>query len=238
MLHFRDLQEALRQLLWDRIGSGELTGMSLAQKTGFRQAHISNFLNRKRGLSLEGMDRVLRVEEISVLDLVPPAEINARASIPPPPEDEYANILLVDPQHAGQAQIHARDVLEVLKFKQSFLRRMREDAQGQRANWLRFVMMKPSRSCCESMWPRLAPGCTVLIDRHYNALAPYHRGEQTMYAVQNGNEAIVRYVTVSETTLVLRPESQSAQVRLLRVPVNGTPCELIVGRVAYVSMET
>jgi hypothetical protein len=64
MLLFRDLQEALRKLLWDRIESGELTGMALADKTGFRQAHISNFLNRKRGLSLEGMDRVLSVEEL------------------------------------------------------------------------------------------------------------------------------------------------------------------------------
>lgn len=237
MLHFRDLQEALRQLLWGRIESGELTGMSLAEKTGFRQAHISNFLNRKRGLSLDGMDRVLTVEELSVLDLVPSDEINARASIPPPPEDEYANLLLVDPQHAGQAQIHARDVLEVLKFKQSFLRRMREDIHGDRANWLRFVMMKPSRACCEAMGPRLAPGCTVLIDRHYNALEPYRRGERTMYAVQTGSEAMVRYVSVTESTLVLRPESQNAQVKLLRVPVNGTPSQLLIGRVAYVSME-
>src|SRR5581483_2898280 len=121
MLRFSHLQDGLRKLLLDRIDSGDLTGMALAKKTGFRQAHISNFLNRKRGLSLDGMDRVLDVEDLSVLDLVPPAEINARASIPPPREDDYANIFLVDPSNSARPQLQARDVVEVLKFKQSFL---------------------------------------------------------------------------------------------------------------------
>ena len=70
--------------------------MRLAEQTGFKQAHISNFLNRKRGLSLEGMDKVLRVQHLSVLDLLDPDEVNKRASILPPSEDEFQNVLLVD----------------------------------------------------------------------------------------------------------------------------------------------
>lgn len=238
MLLFRDLQEALRKLLWDRIESGELTGMALAEKTGFRQAHISNFLNRKRGLSLEGMDRVLSVEELSVLDLVPPDEINQRASIPPPHEDDYANVLLVGPQHAALPFVPARDVLEVVKFKQSFLRRMRADEESHRADWLRFLLMKPSRACCEAMSPRLGSGCTVLLDRYYHSLTPYRRGEQTMYAVLNGGEAVIRYVTFLDDTLILRPAAASVPVTLLRVPGDLSPADLIIGRVAFTSMET
>jgi hypothetical protein len=60
-MKFRALQENLRKALWERIDDGELTGLRLAQETGFKQAHISNFLNRKRGLSVEGMDKVLNV---------------------------------------------------------------------------------------------------------------------------------------------------------------------------------
>ena len=130
MLTFRHLQDALRTLLCDRIDAGELTGMALADKTGFRQAHISNFLNHKRGLSLEGMDRVLKVEDLSVLDLVEPEEINQRASIPPPNEEDYENLLLVGPAHASRPIVHARDVVEVVKFKQSLLRRMRPDMRA------------------------------------------------------------------------------------------------------------
>jgi len=83
-MKFKSLRDNLRKTLWQRIDAGELTGLGLAAQTGFRQAHISNFLNRKRGLSLEGMDRVLKVQHLSVLDLLDPAEINkARQHLAP-----------------------------------------------------------------------------------------------------------------------------------------------------------
>ena len=56
-MKFQALQENLRKALWERIQEGDLTGLRLARETGFKQAHISNFLNRKRGLSIEGMDK-------------------------------------------------------------------------------------------------------------------------------------------------------------------------------------
>jgi len=90
-MKFQALQENLRKALWERIQEGDLTGLRLARETGFKQAHISNFLNRKRGLSIEGMDKVLNVERLSVLDLLDPSEINKRASIPPPGDDEFQN---------------------------------------------------------------------------------------------------------------------------------------------------
>src|SRR5579862_9928469 len=95
-MKFKNLQENLRRTLRQRIDEGELTGLGLAAQTGFKQAHICNFLNRKRGLSLEGMDKVLRVQRLSVLDLLDPAEINKRASIVPPANDEFQNVLLTD----------------------------------------------------------------------------------------------------------------------------------------------
>src|SRR5881227_1180366 len=96
VMKFKALQENLRKALWERIDEGELTGLRLANQTGFQQAHISNFLNRKRSLSLDGMDRVLSVQHLSVLDLLDPTEVNKRASIPPPSEDEFDNIFVVD----------------------------------------------------------------------------------------------------------------------------------------------
>ena len=106
-MKFRALQENLRKALWERIDEGELTGLRLAHDTGFKQAHISNFLNRKRGLSVEGMDRVLNVQGLSVLDLLDPGEINKRASIVPPSQDDFENVLLVDAAVAArQASSH------------------------------------------------------------------------------------------------------------------------------------
>ena len=69
-MKFRVLQDNLRNALWERIDEGDLTGLRLAQQTGFKQAHISNFLNRKRALSLEGLDRVLASQNLTIDQLV------------------------------------------------------------------------------------------------------------------------------------------------------------------------
>src|ERR1017187_3116905 len=127
-MKFRALQENLRQLLWDRINAREITGLRLAEQTGFKQAHISNFLNRKRSLSLEGMDRVLNVQHLSVLDLLDPAEVNKRASIPPPSDDEFDNIFVVESAVAAtQPLVMSMNVREIQKFKRSFLRKLRSE---------------------------------------------------------------------------------------------------------------
>src|ERR1700683_2814147 len=66
------LQESLRKELRRRIAAGELTGMELARRTEFTQAHISNFLNRKRGLKLPALDRTLKALGLSLYDLLNP----------------------------------------------------------------------------------------------------------------------------------------------------------------------
>src|SRR5713101_3910223 len=135
-MRFRALQENLRKALWERIEEGELTGLRLAEQTGFKQAHISNFLNRKRGLSLEGMDKVLNVQHLSVLDLLDPSEVNKRASILPPAEDEFDNVVVTDSRIAAfEALIMSMHVKEILKFKKSFLKRLKEEAEGDRRGW-------------------------------------------------------------------------------------------------------
>src|SRR5205809_2780809 len=142
-MKFRALQENLRKTLWSRIEEGDLTGLHLAAQTGFKQAHISNFLNRKRGLSLEGMDKVLNVQHLSVLDLLDPAEINKRASILPPSGDEFENVLLTDGATAAtQPLITSMHVKEILKFKKTFLRKLKAESEGDRENWERFVLIK------------------------------------------------------------------------------------------------
>src|SRR5437588_5728929 len=100
-MKFRALQDNLRKALWQRIDGGDLTGLRLAEQTGFKQAHISNFLNRKRGLSVEGMDRVLSVQRLSILDLLDPDEINKRASIVAPSADEFESVVVAAPEVAA-----------------------------------------------------------------------------------------------------------------------------------------
>jgi transcriptional regulator with XRE-family HTH domain len=233
-----DLQEHLRRVLWERIRAGQLTGLGLAKQTGFEQAHISNFLNRKRSLSLEGMDRILSAQQLSVPDLIPAEEINRRTTSIESAEGEFENVLLVESSVAAtQAIVERHLVKDVLKFKKSFLRRLRSAPSPGREEWHRFLMIKVDAQEAASMYPRLLPGATVLIDRHYNLLQPYRRNEPNIYAVKREGKCTIRYVERESEHLVLRPHNQAFPVTLLPLQGPGT-ANLMVGRICHVAIET
>jgi len=237
-MKFRLLQDNLRKILWERIGEGGLTGLRLAQQTGFKQAHISNFLNKKRGLSLEGMDRVLNVQRLSVLDLLDPEEVNKRASILPPSPDEFENVLVTDgPTAATQQMIVSMNVKEILKFKKTFLKRLKAETEGNREHWERFVLIKVDGEEGMGMYPRLMPGAMLLLDRHYNSLKPYRKGEFNMYAVLKNNNCTVKYVEVAGNHLILRPHNQSYPVQVMPMEDDKSASDYLIGRVCYVGIE-
>jgi len=237
-MKFKALQENLRKTLWQRIDEGQLTGLGLAHQTGFKQAHISNFLNRKRGLSLEGMDKVLRVQHLSVLDLLDPEEINKRASIVPPGEDEFQNVLLVEGAVAAtEPIIMSMKVSDVLKFKKAFLRSLCAETDGDRSDWERFVLVKVSARDGMSMYPRLLPGAMVLIDRHYNSLKAYRKSDSNMYAINRGGECTVKYVEVAGDQLVLRPHNNAYPVEVMAIEEAKGASDYLIGRICYVGME-
>ncbi|HEY3974311.1 MAG TPA: hypothetical protein VGM18_15000 [Candidatus Sulfotelmatobacter sp.] len=237
-MKFKVLQNNLRKVLWERIDAGELTGLRLAEQTGFKQAHISNFLNRKRGLSLEGMDKVLSVQHLSVLDLLDPAEVNKRASILPPSGDEFENVPLTTPAVAAtHPLIASMHVKEILKFRKSFLRKLRAETDGDRSGWRRFVLIQLDARETLSMSPRLMPGATLLLDRHYNSLKAYRKGDLNMYAVLKNDTCTVRYVEVVNNRLILRPHSQSFPIDSVNMKEGKTAADYLVGRICQIGLE-
>lgn len=237
-MRFRALQENLRNTLWDRIEAGELTGMRLAEQTGFKQAHISNFLNSKRGLSLAGMDRVLAVQDLSVLDLLDPSEVNKRASIVPPAEEDFENVVMVEGPAVAEPMIMSMNVKEIMKFRKGFLRRMRPEMEGDRDHWERFIIIKADAREGMSMFPRLLPGATLLVDRHYNALKSYRKGENNMYAVYRNGQCSIKYVEVANDQVILRPHNHAYPVGVFSPEYMKTVWDYIVGRICYVGIET
>ncbi len=237
-MKFRQLQDNLRRRLLERIARKELSALRLAQQIGFKQPHITNFLNRKRALSLEAMDRVLGVQKISVLDLIDPDEINKRASILPPSEGDFENVVLVEGTiAAGEPLVTNERVKDILKFKKSFLKRLRPAPETPRDGWRRFVLVKVDAHDGMSMYPRLLPGATVLIDRHYNSLEPYRKNEPNMYAVRQDGGATVKYVELAGRNLVLRPHNQAYPVSIVPIEDDKTFADYIVGRICHVAIE-
>lgn len=236
---FKVLQQNLRKSLWQRIDDGQLTGLGLAEQTGFKQAHISNFLNGKRGLSLEGMDKVLKVQHLSVLDLLDPEEVNKRASIVPPANDAFQNVLMVDGTVAVREPIVMRmNVKDIFKFKKSFLRSLRAEAEGSRHHWERFVLIKVDAREGMSMYPRLLPGATVLIDRHYNSLKPYRKGETNMYVVNHDGVCKLKYIELTGRQLILRPHNQAYPIEVLTMEKGRKAADYLIGRICHVGIET
>jgi phage repressor protein C with HTH and peptisase S24 domain len=129
-------------------------------------------------------------------------------------------------------------VEEVLKFKKSFLKRLRADMEGDRDAWERFVVIKADAREGMSMYPRMLPGATLLIDRHYNSLNPYRRGESNMYAVRKDDTCTIKYVEQANEYLILRPHNQTYPVEVLTMEKGTKPGDYIVGRVCFVGIET
>lgn len=239
-MKFKALRENLCQRLWKDMKNGGLTGMGLARETGLGQAHISNFLNGKRGLSLEAMDRILAARHISVLDLLDAAEINGRASIPQHSDTGFQNIPLVEERVAASAPRITRSMaLEILKFPNSFLRRLRPACERARARWERFIAIRVEAREGIGMFPRLLPGATLIIDRHYNLPTPYRRRECTMFLIRKPDHScVVRYIEKNANNILLRPHNHRYPIEIFVLPSPHPLSHYIVGRVAYVLMET
>jgi hypothetical protein len=117
-----DLQNRLRKVIEQRIAAGVLTGTILAKETGFKQAHISNFIHGHRGLSVEGFDRLLRALSIRATDLIEcgsPRKVESQ---------DYDEIPLVAGATANQPNFGAADVEELVRFQRAFGRAWLVDA--------------------------------------------------------------------------------------------------------------
>jgi transcriptional regulator with XRE-family HTH domain len=231
-MNFADLHEFLRLELLRRIENGNLTGSQFARQVGFQQAHISNFLNRRRSLSLEGLDRVLAALSISIED-IQPVQLHAAA---PASADHIESVPIVS--HftlLDQQLIPASAVLETLHLPASHLATHSLRANPQRSGWQRFVAVRVDVDQAAPMEPVLTPGCIAVVDRHHNSLVPHRAQQPGVYAVRSGH-LLFRYVSFDQDQLILRPHQLSYPVLLqpLASSESDSLSSLVLGRVCTV----
>jgi hypothetical protein len=237
-MNFQDLHELLRLELLRRIDRGTLTGSRLAQQAGFQQAHISNFLNRKRALSLEGLDRVLAAQNLTIDQILPLDLAAAAAPTLSAPSDPIEIIPVVSASVAmDDARIAPSAVIETLQVSASRLHDNRARPSTKHAHWQRFLAIRADAQQSAAMDPLLAPGAIAVLDRHYNSLAPYRAHQPTLYAVRCGAALLLRFVDFDEGRLILRPYARDFPVQLLPLATHESPADYIVGRVCLVFAE-
>ena len=236
-MRLRDLQDKLRAHIRARIDRGELTGTGLSREAGFQQGHLSNFLNARRGLSLESMDRLLDTLGIGVLDLADLKDIDRRASRPTGASG-FENVAVVSGEQAARLpRFTPEQVRDSRNFSKSFLRKLKANDASNRSEWLRFVLLQLDAKAAGGMFPRIPAGATLLVDRHYNSLQPYRRLKPNIYAVQAEARCVIGYVSVSGDHLVLRPQNPQHSVELVRIERGRSYYDYIVGRVCHVGFE-
>jgi hypothetical protein len=135
------------------------------------------------------------------------------------------------------ARISSSDIVETLPVAASTLYGNRSRAAVKYANWQRFVAMRCDAQQAAPMEPMLSPGAVVVIDRHYNSLAPYRIHQRSLYAVRYGAALLLRYVELSEGQLVLRPNTLDLPVQILRPGSHESPADYLVGRVCLAVSE-
>jgi len=235
-MNLQDLQEQLRAHIRARISRGELTGSALAQEAGFPQGHLSNFLNARRGLSLESMDRLLATLEIGILDLVKREEIRRQAALPEA-QDGFERVALVSEENAALARFAPSQILATRSFHKSFLRKLRVHYVEDRRDWLRFVLIRLDVRHSPRMFLRSASAAILLIDRHYSSLEPYRRLQPNIYAVRLAERCSLGHLTLFENCLVMSPQDPDQAVKVLRIERGRKYSEYIIGRVCYVGLE-
>jgi hypothetical protein len=235
-MNFQDLHELLRVELLRRIERGTLTGTRLANQAGFKSAHVSNFLNRKRSLSLEGLDRVLSSQNLTIDQLLP-LDLTAAHS-PIQISDPIEIVPVVSPSAAmDEARISPPAIIETIQISASRLYDNRARPSTKHVHWQRFIAIRADTQQSAAMDPLVSPGAIAVLDRHYNSLAPYRAHQSTLYAVRCGAALLLRFVDFDEGRLILRPYSRDFPVQLLPLAKHETPADYIVGRVCLVFSE-
>jgi len=246
---FRGLQERLRQRLLVEIREGRLTGLQLAREVGFRQSHISNFLNSKRGLSLEAMDAVLKTRGWKLADLLPEyTNIRQRRRSLQANSPGVSWIPLVDAENCYASEIPYEAMTNALRVMSSRLEKAAPVRPGSRDHWVRFVAIRVSAENAEAMAPRLTRGAMVIVDRH--AYAPERRSvyavrgttptsakaaEDEAPALRSGaprSRIVMRYMERVGRDWVMRAENSAVAL------VSVSDAAEIVGRVCMVISET
>jgi hypothetical protein len=234
MTTIQDLQDELRSHVRARIGRGELTGRELARNAEVPQGHLSNFLNSRRGLSLNSIDRLMGALGIGVLDLVRSEDAQRRMRSRRG-GDGLERVALVAAQDAAQARFAPEQIRETRTFNRAYLQKLRARAAVDRGDWLRFVLLKLDGRTTGFFPPSVAT--TLLVDRHYSSLQPYRRFRPNLYVVSMGERCVAANISLCENCLMLRPREPRQPIEVIQIPRGKSYADYIVGRVCHVGLE-
>ena len=237
-MNFSQLHERVRIEVLRRIENGSLTATLLAHQIDCSAAHISNFLNRRRRLGIDALDKVLEAQFLNIADLLQESRLAHSPGGRLPATADSDSVPLVEPSiAASSARIPSSAIVDVFKVQSRFLGNLRDRCSAERRKWDRFVAVKMWEEEAALMAPLLPANAIAFIDRHYNSSFAYVPGETTIYAVRIANRLRFRSVALLDRHLVLSARNPDHVPELLPLAQGRTSADVIVGRVFRVMVD-
>ena len=233
-MNFSQLHDRVRDELLRRIERGTLSVSLLSRQTGLGQPHLSNFLSKRRQLSLAALDKVLKAQGLAVADLLP----GERGELTRQQVAEVGQIKLVSHAVAiGEPYVRLTSIQRMVPFAAEATKALRARCPSARLQWERFVAVRLEAEDARGMEPLLLPGAVVVLDRHYTSFRPYREGVANLYGVAIGAKLLIRRAEFFPGRVVVRPLGVEAPLEVIAVDGPERANDYLVGRVVVVMME-
>ena len=226
-----DLHERLRLHVLGTIKSRQITQSALGKLVGMQQAHISNFVQGRRKLSMEGMDAILNVLGLDVNSLIAMSGKTPAAKECSP---TLASVPLIEHEAAMEPAFGNDEFLAELWFPKVLLNLLDAEPPEKRTAWVRFVAFRADAALAAPMYPRLSAGSILLVDRHYCLLSGHQQAEPNLYMIRKDQMLMVRWIEMQGSNLSLRPDCGDHPLDFICIDREHPLISCIVGRVAHI----
>jgi hypothetical protein len=128
-------------------------------------------------------------------------------------------------------------MIDTIEMPEAVIHACRAHPLPGRNLWQRFVAIRVDAIQAAAMEPLLRQHFIVVIDRHYNSLAPYRLQFPTIYAVRGSDALHLCFLEYEANRLIVRPWNQQIPILLIALAPSEQPADRIVGRICYVLSE-
>jgi AraC-like DNA-binding protein len=232
MNYFSDMQKQLRTILLDQIENRALSVSELSQQTQFSRSHISNFLRKKVGFTMQGADRILAALGLSAEDLL--TDSRAPSDFHSFDPKSWAIPVISHTAAICQPVINPGSAASALHLPLRMLEEESNHCLAARRGWTRFVAVQASSADSAAMNPILHSDAIVVIDRHNTSPPRKQEDRPPIFAISSGTHLVLRYVIPNGDQLILRPSNLGSRLDLIQVEPNVPLTKLLVGRIVYV----
>ena len=222
--------EKLRLEVKRRIDAGDYTATQIAKNIRYSQPAISQFLNKKKGISnkkFEALVEFLGIDPVSLLDAPPQRRAAAGDLVP-----VVSHSVAMSKPYIAPGNINRYSGTTIA----SLISIRAPRVHPTRRQWVRFVAIDVTPEEADLMQPILSEGATIIIDRHFQDFARTRYDPLHIYAVVSSQRIELGYPDLREGVLSLYSHIPEIPPRTVIHPAHQRVPQMVVGRVCSITL--